>query len=141
MPEPSSRRPSRARPGSLAVRVAALCAAGGLALSTALPASALGEDGPFSFPAETTTLEMVPSSVTRTPLVALIEDDVEAELDISSARLGLPEEIDAPLRAQMALGRTPAASLSQGRGAGPCSARIWCSPRNPERRARPHRSR
>lgn len=98
------------------MRVAALCAAGGLALSTALPASALGEDGPFSFPAETTTLEMVPSSVTRTPLVALIEDDVEAELDISSARLSLPEEIDAPLRAQMALGEDSRSIAVAGEG-------------------------
>ncbi|WP_394216755.1 Ig-like domain-containing protein [Brachybacterium vulturis] len=104
MLEPSPRRPSRARPGSLAARAAALCAAGLLALSTALPAAALGEDGPFEFPAETQTLHMVPGSITRIPLGALIEDDLEDEVDLESARLALPEGAGASTRSRMSLG-------------------------------------
>ena len=104
MLEPSPRRPSRARPGSLVARAAALCAAGMLALSTALPAAALGEDGPFEFPAETQTLQMVPSSVTRIPLGALIEDGLEDEVDLGSARLALPEGAEESVLEQMSLG-------------------------------------
>ncbi|HEX7352931.1 Ig-like domain-containing protein [Brachybacterium sp.] len=101
MLEPSPRRLSRACPGSLVARAAALCAAGVLALSMAAPAAALGEDGPFEFPAETRTLEMVPGSITRIPLVSLIEDGLEDEVDLGSARLEVPEDAeqeDASLR-------------------------------------------
>ena len=97
MLEPRSHRPSRARSRHLAARAAALCAAVGIALSTALPAAALGENGPFDFPAETTTLETVPGSVTRTPLVALIEDGLESELDLATARLAVPQDLEAGL--------------------------------------------
>ncbi|ATG51043.1 hypothetical protein CFK38_05480 [Brachybacterium vulturis] len=103
MLEPSPRRPSRARPGSLVARAAALCAAGLLALSTALPAAALGEDGTFEFPAETRTLHMVPSSITRIPLVALIEDDLEDEVDLESAQLALPAGAGESTLARMSL--------------------------------------
>lgn len=116
MLEPSSRRPSRAGPGRLAARVAALCASAGLALSTALPAAALGEDGPFDLPAETTTLEMVPGSVTRTPLTALIEDAFESELDLTSARLALPEDIGEGPRGRMALGEDARTLTVTGEG-------------------------
>lgn len=67
----------------------------------AAPAAALGEDGPFEFPAETRTLEMVPGSITRIPLVSLIEDGLEDEVDLGSARLEVPEDAeqeDASLR-------------------------------------------
>ena len=104
MLEPSSRRPSRARPGTLVARAAALCAAGLLALGTALPATALGEDGPFPFPAETETLNLIPGTVTRIPLVALIEDELEDEVDLASARLALPEGLDESTAARMQLG-------------------------------------
>lgn len=82
----------------------ALCAAALLAMSTALPASALGEDGPFEFPAETTTVHMVPSSITRIPLEALIEDGLEDEVDLGSALLRLPEGVDESTLARMSLG-------------------------------------
>lgn len=116
MPEPSSRRPSRAHPGILAARVAALCAAGMLALSTTLPAAALGEDGPFEFPAETRTLDMVPGAVTRIPLVALIEDGLESEVSLDSARLAVPEEADDATRAQMTLGEDSRSIVIAGEG-------------------------
>lgn len=104
MLEPSPRRPSRARPGVLAARAAALCAAALLALPTALPATALGEDGPFEFPAETQTLRMVPSTVTRIPLESLIEDGLEDEVDPGSARLVVPEDADASTQERMTPG-------------------------------------
>ena len=116
MLEPSPQRPSRARPGTLAARATALCAAAALALTTALPATALGEDGPFEFPAETDTLRMVPSSITRIPIEALVEDDLEDEVDLGSARFELPEGVDGATRAQMSL-REDARSLEvQGEG-------------------------
>lgn len=104
MLEPSPRRPSRARPGYLAARAAALCAGGLLALSTALPASALGEDGPFEFPAESQTLRMIPGSVTRIPLASVVEDGREDEVDLGSARLAIPDGADASTRARMSPG-------------------------------------
>lgn len=103
MLEPSPRRPSRARSGTLVARAAALCAAAGLALSTALPAAALGEEGPFPFPAETQTLTMIPGSITRIPLEALIEDELEDEVEIDSARLALPEDADETATSRMQL--------------------------------------
>src|SRR5699024_10741612 len=114
--EPSPHRPSRARPGTLAARAAALCAAAALALSTALPATALGEDGPFEFPAETDTLKMVPSSITRVPIEALVEDGLEDEVDLGSARLELPEGVDDTTRAQMSLREDSRSLEVQGEG-------------------------
>lgn len=126
MPEPSP-RPAPARPGDRARRalgpplsrpprrplssllhrplgrVAALAAAGALAAVTALPAAALGEDGPFDFPAETQSLEMIPGSVTRIPLRALVQDDVEAEVDLDAARLAVPEDLAPGLAERMQL--------------------------------------
>ncbi|MGO1228103.1 MAG: Ig-like domain-containing protein [Brachybacterium sp.] len=116
MPELWSRRPSRAHPGILVARVSALCAAGMLALSTALPAAALGEDGPFAFPAETRTLDMVPGAVTRIPLIALIEDDLEPQVSLGSARLAVPQDADEGLRAQMALGEDSRSIVIAGEG-------------------------
>lgn len=116
MLEPSPQRLPRARPGTLVARAAALCAAGALALSTALPATALGEDGPFDFPVETETLPMVPGSVNRIPLVALIEDSVEPEIDIASARLALPEDLDPSQAAQLQLGEDSRTITVAGEG-------------------------
>src|SRR5699024_9736394 len=116
MLEPTPRRPSRARPGPLAARAAALCAAGLLALSAALPAAALGEDGPFEFPAETDTLRMVPGSVTRIPLEALIEDGLEDEVDLGSAQLALPEGLDESTRELMSLSDDSLSLEVQGEG-------------------------
>ncbi|GAA4522223.1 hypothetical protein GCM10023160_10310 [Brachybacterium paraconglomeratum] len=87
-----------------------------LALSMALPAAALGEDGPFPFPAETTTLNMVPGAVTRIPLIALIEDGLESEVSLGSARLALPPEADEGTRAQMALGEDSRSIVIVGEG-------------------------
>lgn len=98
------------------MRAAALCAAGMLALSTALPATALGEDGTFEFPAETQTLHMVPSSITRIPLGALIEDDLEDEVDLGSARLTLPEGADESTLSEMSLGEDSRSLEVRGEG-------------------------
>lgn len=87
-----------------------------LALSTALPAAALGEDGPFPFPAETTTLDMVPGAATRIPLVALIEDGLESEVSLGSARLAVPREADEGMRAQMSLGEDSRSIVIAGEG-------------------------
>ena len=116
MPEPSPPPASRARRRSLVARAAALCAAGLLAATTALPAAALGEDGPFPFPAETTSLPIVPGSVTRIPLVALIEDELESEVDLDSARLAVPSELEGSLASTMELGEDSRSITIEGEG-------------------------
>src|SRR5699024_11859316 len=75
-----------------------------LALGAALPATALGEDGAFPFPAETETLNLIPGTVTRIPLVALIEAELEHEVDLASARLALPDGLDESTAARIQLG-------------------------------------
>ncbi|MGO2606491.1 MAG: Ig-like domain-containing protein, partial [Brachybacterium tyrofermentans] len=101
MPEPTSRPCSRAGLRQAAARVSALCAAGALMASLTLPAAALGEDGPFDFPAETDTLAMVPGAVTHVPLGALIDDQLEAEVDLSTALLAVPEDSDPAVQGLM----------------------------------------
>ena len=94
VPETMPRPLWRARLRRAVARGAALCAATAFAASLTLPAAALGEDGPFDFPAETTTVTMIPGAVTRVPLTALLEDDLEAEVDLESAQLAVPEDLD-----------------------------------------------
>lgn len=87
-----------------------------LALSTALPATALGEDGSFDFPAETQTLQMVPSSITRIPIGALIEDGLQDQVDLGSAQLALPQGADESTLEQMRLGEDSHSLEVRGEG-------------------------
>lgn len=89
-----SRPCSRAGLRQVAARVAALCAAGALTATLTLPAAALGEDGPFDFPAENDSLAMVPGAVTHIPLDSLIEDELESEVDPRTARLAVPKDLN-----------------------------------------------
>ena len=93
-----------------------LLAAAALTASLAAPAAALGEDGPFDFPAQTQTLEMIPGSVTRIPLRALVADDAEDEVDLASARLAVPEQLDEAERATMELGEDSLSIAVAGEG-------------------------
>src|SRR5699024_3301490 len=113
---PSPQRPSRARPGTLAERETALCAAAALELPTATPATALAQHGASEFSAETDPLRMVPSSITRIPIEALVEDDLEDEVDLGSARFELPEGVDGATRAQMSLREDSRSLEVQGEG-------------------------
>jgi len=101
VPEPTSRPCSRARLREVAARVGALCAAGALSASLTLPAAALGEDGPFDFPAETDTLAMVPGAVTRIPLDSLVDDQLETEVDFGTALLTVPEDAEPAVQGLM----------------------------------------
>ncbi|WP_114853535.1 hypothetical protein [Brachybacterium sp. YJGR34] len=103
MLEPSPRPRPRPGPSRPVARLAALAASGALALSLSLPASALGEDGPFEFPVESDALAMIPGSATRLPLDGLIQDDLEAEVVPDSARLAIPEDVAESARAPMEL--------------------------------------
>ncbi|PMC76870.1 hypothetical protein CJ197_00705 [Brachybacterium sp. UMB0905] len=85
-------------------RVAAALAVLMLAAVTALPASALGEDGPFELPLAAETVAMTPGAVTRIPLLSLVTDDAAEDLDADTAQLTIPAELDAPTRELMTLG-------------------------------------
>lgn len=115
MLEPPS-RPPRARGARPLTRAAALLASVALAATLAPSASALGEDGPFEFPAQTRTLEMIPGAVTRIPLRALIADDVEDEVELDSARLAVPQELDEAVRSTMELGEDSLSIAVAGEG-------------------------
>lgn len=109
-------RPPRARGPRPLTRAAALLASAALAVSLAPAASALGEDGPFEFPAQTQTLSMIPGTVTRIPLRALVADDVEDQVDLDSARLAVPEELDEAVRSTMELGEDSLSIAVAGEG-------------------------
>ena len=109
-------RPPRARGPRPLTRAAALLASAALAVSLAPSASALGEDGPFEFPAQTQTLSMIPGTVTRIPLRALVADDVEDQVDLDSARLAVPEELDEAVRSTMELGEDSLSIAVAGEG-------------------------
>lgn len=111
-------RPPRARGPRPLTRAAALLASAALAVSLAPAASALGEDGPFEFPAQTQTLSVIPGpgTVTRIPLRALVADDVEDQVDLDSARLAVPEELDESVRSTMELGEDSLSIAVAGEG-------------------------
>lgn len=109
-------RPPRARGPRPLTRAAALLASAALAVSLAPAASALGEDGPFEFPAQTQTLSMIPGTGTRIPLRALVADDVEDQVDLNSARLAVPEELDETVRSTMELGEDSLSIAVAGEG-------------------------
>lgn len=115
MLEPPSRS-SRARGARVLARAVPLLAVAALTGSLMVPAAALGEDGPFEFPAQTETLRMIPGSVTRTPLRALVEDDAESEIDFASARLAVPEQLDDAQRSTMELGEDSLSIAVAGEG-------------------------
>lgn len=114
-PQNRETRPLTRGPRPL-TRAAALLASAVLAVSLAPAVSALGEDGPFEFPAETQTLSMIPDAVTRIPLRALVADDVEDQVDLDSARLAVPEELDEATRATMELGEDSLSIAVAGEG-------------------------
>jgi len=115
--EPSPRRPSRARGARPLARLAALITSAVLALGLSVPAAlALGEDGPFPFPAETTTLRMIPGSVTRIPLRSLVEDGLEDQVDLDSARLALPADLSDAIGSRMVLGEDSRSIEIEGEG-------------------------
>ena len=111
-------RPPRARGPRPLTRAAALLASAALAVSLAPAASALGEDGPFEFPAQTQTLSVIPGpgTVTRIPLRALVTDDVEDQVDLHSARLAVPEDLDDSVRSTMELGEDSLSIAVAGEG-------------------------
>ena len=115
MLEPPS-RPSHARRARVLARAVPLLAVVALTGSLTVPAAALGEDGPFEFPAQTETLGMIPGSVTRIPLGALVEDEAEGEVDLTSARLAVPEQLDAAQRSSMELGEDSLSIAVAGEG-------------------------
>lgn len=115
MLDPPPRPPRACGPRPL-TRAAALLASAALAISLAPAASALGEDGPFEFPAQTQTLSMIPGTVTRIPLRALVADDVEDQVDPDSARLAVPEELDGAVRSTMELGEDSLSIAVAGEG-------------------------
>ncbi|MFC5277132.1 hypothetical protein [Brachybacterium sacelli] len=59
-----------------------------------MPCAALGEDGPFPFPAETESLAMIPGAVTRVPLDSLVEDNADDQIELETARLVVPQAVD-----------------------------------------------
>ena len=102
-------RPRGDRRGPL-VRVAATAGATLLlSVSGILPASALGEDGTFPLPLESSSISLLPDAVTSVPLDALIDDAQQDQLDESSARLAVPPSLGETDAAAMAVsedGRT-----------------------------------
>lgn len=96
--------------------MSALAASGVLAVSLTLPAAALGEDGPFAFPAESESLAMVPGAVTRVPLDSLVEDDVEDQVELETARLVVPQAVDGGDPDRMTLGEEARSITVDGEG-------------------------
>lgn len=66
-----------------------------LGLPLTAPARALGEDGPFELPLESGTVGVLPGAPTTIPLAALVEDEAQGDLDLSTARLSVPEGLPA----------------------------------------------
>src|SRR5690606_3916290 len=115
--EPSPRRPSRARGARPLARLAALITSAVLALGLSVPAAlALRAAGPFPYPAETTKLRMIPGSVTRIPLRSLVEDGLEDQVDLDSARLALPADLSDAIGSRMVLGEDSRSVENEGAG-------------------------
>src|SRR5699024_7691519 len=102
--EPISRSRSRGTWTTLVTRGAALAAAALLAVGLVLPAAALGEDGPFPLPPDTDTVPLVPGMPTYGPPVAPRADAQQDELDLGSARRGIPEDVDDSQKSLMEVG-------------------------------------
>lgn len=74
-----------------------------LMLPASVPASALGEDGPFALPVSTDQISMLPSATTTVPLSSLIQEDAASELDLSSALFAIPDSLSRPERESITL--------------------------------------
>lgn len=112
----SSARPRGDRRGPL-VRVAATAGATLLlGLSGILPASALGEDGTFPLPLESSSISVLPDAVTSVPLDALIDDAQQDQLDESTARLAVPPSLGETDAAAMAVSEDSRTLTVSGEG-------------------------
>jgi len=114
--EPTSRSRPRGTRTRLVTRGAALAAAALLAIGLTLPAAALGEDGPFPLPTDTDTVPVVPDMTTDVPLVALLDDAQQDELDLGSARLAIPDEVDDAQQRLMEVGEDSRSLAVDGEG-------------------------
>ncbi|MGY5765537.1 Ig-like domain-containing protein [Brachybacterium sp. DNPG3] len=93
MLEPTRLRRPRSVREALAVRGAALVAAALLTIGLAAPASALGEYGPFDLPLESGTVNLVPGAVSVIPLLSILDDAYQGDLDLETAQLSIPEDL------------------------------------------------
>lgn len=116
MLEPQPHPRSRATWKNLVTRVAALSAAGLMTIGLTLPAAALGEDGPFPLPVDTETVPILPSTVTDVPLNALLDDELQDELDPDSARLAIPDDLDDARSELMEVGEDSRSLTVEGEG-------------------------
>src|SRR5699024_8254211 len=114
--EPISRSRSRGTWTTLVTRGAALAAAAPLAVGLALPAAALGEAGPLPLPTDPATVPIVPGMPPDVPLLALLEDAQQDELDLGSARLGIPEDVDASQKSLTEVGEDSRSLAVDGEG-------------------------
>lgn len=114
--EPTPRRRSRRAWTTLVTRGAASLAAALLTLGLTLPAVALGEDGPFPLPTDTETVPIVPGMTTDVPLMALLDDAQQDELDLNSAQLAIPDEVDAEQQGLMEVGEDAQTLAVDGEG-------------------------
>lgn len=97
--------------GGAAAAAALLIGAGSL-----LPASALGEDGTFDLPLESSTVPLLPDAVTSIPLVALLEDADQDELDLSTATLAVPPSLGKADSSAMAVSEDGRSLVVSGEG-------------------------
>ncbi|HIY22857.1 MAG TPA: hypothetical protein H9837_00900 [Candidatus Brachybacterium merdigallinarum] len=101
---------------SLLRRSAALLGAAVLTLALAAPAGALGEEGPFELPVESTTILMPPGSVSSTPLLALLADDTQDQLVLDSARLAIDQDLPPEQQQLMELAEDGRTLTVEGQG-------------------------
>lgn len=90
--------------GALPLRAATLLTTALLVTGVAAPAGAIGEDGPFEVPLESTTLPIAPGLATAVPLDSLLADETQTELDHGTARLAIPIDLPAEQASRMTLG-------------------------------------
>ncbi|MCT1385334.1 hypothetical protein M4D54_06795 [Brachybacterium sp. p3-SID1565] len=108
-------RPSGGR-RALSLRAATLLMSAVLLVGPAAPASAIGESGPFELPLETSTVSIAPGAATAMPLIALLEDQQQDELDLGTARLGIPTDLPAAQTSRMSLGEDARTLTVAGEG-------------------------
>ncbi|MFQ6484042.1 Ig-like domain-containing protein [Brachybacterium epidermidis] len=108
-------RPSDGR-RALSLRAATLLMSAVLLAGPAAPASAIGESGPFELPLETSTVSIAPGAATAVPLIALLEDQQQGELDLGTARLGIPTDLPAAQASRMSLGEDARTLTVAGEG-------------------------
>jgi CshA-type fibril repeat protein len=94
------RRPASARLVAALVAVAALV---WVPLLWAPPAHALGEDGDFDLPLAKGDIPVLSQAATHIPLSSLVSEKDAEDIDPSSARLSIPEDLGSSQRAAMAV--------------------------------------